>query len=203
MDGMQGGMQSDMHDMGPHMTLTPKSPPNAGDAERAARLVATLRSAIQKYQDYRVAEQDGYVPFLASVPQTQYHFTNWANGAAAQFAFDPTKPTSLLYDKTSDGYRLAGAMYTAPRSATLADLNARVPLSVAQWHEHVNFCKAPPQAGRDAYFGPHAQFGLKGSIATADACTSAGGTFYPIIYNWMVHVYPYETDPAQIWKVGH
>ena len=198
MTSMQG-----MGGMGAHMTLTAKWAPSPGDAQRATQIVSTLRTTLQKYQDYRVAEQDGYVPFLAAVPQAQYHFTNWTNAAAALVTFDPTRPTSLLYAKTSDGYRLLGAMYTAPRSASLADLNARVPLSIAQWHEHVNFCKAPPDAGRDAYFGPDARFGLQGSIATADACAQAGGTFMPIIYNWMVHVYPFETDPAQIWKVGH
>jgi hypothetical protein len=194
---------SGMGAMGLHMTLTSKWSPNPGDAERAARIVATLRTSIEKYQDYRIAEQDGYMPFHAEIPQQQYHFTNWQNAAAALYSFDPTKPTSLLYEKTADGYRLVGAMYTAPRSATLADLDARVPLSVAQWHEHVNFCKAPPDAGLGAYLGRDAKFGLQGSIATADACAAAGGTFIPIIYNWMVHVYPFETDPAQVWRVSH
>jgi hypothetical protein len=194
---------SEMGSMGPHMTLTEKWSPAPGDADRAAQIVATLRTALQQYQDYRVAEQDGFVPFHTEIPQAQYHFTNWKNAAAALAAFDPTKPTSLLYAKTADGYRLLGAMYTAPRTATLADLNARVPLSVAQWHEHVNFCKGPTGTTLRAYLGPDAKFGLEGSIATADACAAAGGTFYPVIYNWMVHVYPYETDPALVWKVGH
>ena len=52
-----------------------------------------------------------------------------------------------------------------------------VPLGVARWHQHINFCKAP--AGRQtAYFGPAAEFGLRGSIATKEACEAAGGTFY-------------------------
>jgi hypothetical protein len=35
-----------------------------------------------------------------------------------------------------------------------------------------------------------------------------GGEFYPHVFGWMVHVYPYETDPKNIWstdddKQGH
>lgn len=124
---------------------------------------------------------------------------------AAEFGFDPAKPTSLLYKKTATGYELIGAMYTAPRTSTLAQLDARVPLSVAHWHEHVNFCKAPAGSGKDAYFGPNARFGLAGSIATESACRKAGGTFMPVLFNWMVHVYPYERNPSDVWRVdmGH
>ena len=115
--------------------------------------------------------------------------------------FDPLKPTSLLYKKTSDGgYVLVGAMYTDRVGATEDELNQRIPLSMARWHQHVNFCKAP--AGqRAAYFGPDAKFGLLGSIHTREACEAAGGQFIPHVFGWMVHVYPYETDPAKIWSI--
>ncbi|HET9342965.1 MAG TPA: hypothetical protein VFO25_08640 [Candidatus Eremiobacteraceae bacterium] len=189
--------------MGPHMRMTPEMPSHPGDADRAQKVVDALRGWIGKYQDYRLAEQAGYVPFLPNIPQKQYHFTNYNNAMAAQTAFDPTRPTSLLYEKTADGYKLIGAMYTAPRAATLADLDARVPLSIAHWHEHVNFCKGPAGSTRDDYLGPHAKFGLEGSISTEDACRAAGGTFIPVIFNWMVHVYPYERNTSDIWKVGH
>lgn len=189
--------------MGPHMTMTPASPSRPGDVERAQKIVDALRSWISKYQDYRVGEQDGYIPFLPNIPQKQYHFTNYANAIANQSTFDPIRPTSLLYEKTDSGYKLVGAMYTAPRAASLADLDARVPLSIAHWHEHVNFCKGPPGSTRDDYLGPNARFGLEGSISTEDACRAAGGTFIPVIFNWMVHVYPYGRNTADIWKVGH
>ena len=65
----------------------------------------------------------------------------------------------------------------------------------------MNFCKAP--AGQKAaYFGPDAKFGLLGSIHTQEACDAAGGVFLPHVFGWMVvHVYPYEADPAKIWSV--
>jgi hypothetical protein len=43
------------------------------------------------------------------------------------------------------------------------------------------------------------KFGMDGSIATEDACDEAGGRWVPQIYGWMVHVYPYESNPEKIW----
>lgn len=188
---------SDMHmEMGPHMHMTDLRPANAADETRARQLVATLRQSIEKYRDYHVALADGFRIFLPNVPQPQYHFTNYANAMKAQFVFDPTRPTSLLYKKTADGYELVGAMYTAPKTYTEDQLNERVPLSVARWHEHVNFC-TPPR-GTPMQDTDWTKFGLRGSIATQDACDQAGGVWHPIVFNWMVHVYPYETDATKI-----
>jgi hypothetical protein len=90
-------------------------------------------------------------------------------------------------------------MYTDRVDATGDELNERIPLSVAHWHQHVNFCKAP--AGQTSgYFGPDAKFGLLGSITTREGCEAAGGTFLPHVFGWMVHVYPYETDPKEVWS---
>ena len=207
MTGMPGtgsaasaGMGGDMS-MGPHMTLTALRPVQAGDRQRADAIVATLRVTLTKYADYRVAEADGFKPFLPNLPQQHYHFTNWVNGLAALGTFDPTRPTSLLYSKDGGGYKLVGAMYTAPRNATPDQLNARIPLSIAHWHQHVNMCWGPPGTAASEYFGPKARFGLEGSIATQAACESAGGRFQPVLFNWMVHVYPFETDQAKIWQV--
>jgi hypothetical protein len=184
-------------DMGPHMFMTSARPANASDDERAAGIVAELRPAIEKYKDYKVALADGFKIFLPDVPQPHYHFTNYEYAREAQTSFNPAHPTSLLYEKTADGYVLQGAMYTAPRFYSEADLNARVPLSVARWHEHVNLCFAP----RDAHVPPGSskEFGFRGSISTEEACKQAGGRWMPQIFNWMVHVYPYETDPEKVW----
>src|SRR4029077_5823535 len=59
MGGMHmDGAQPDMSGMGPHMTMTPSMPAHTGDAQRADRIVQTLRTALEKYRDYRAAEQD-------------------------------------------------------------------------------------------------------------------------------------------------
>jgi hypothetical protein len=184
-------------DMGAHMFMTELRPANADDEKRAAEIVAELRPAIEKYKDYKVALAEGFVIFLPDVPQPHYHFTNYAYGREAQTTFNTAHPTSLLYTKSNDGYVLEGAMFTAPRRDTEDELNARVPLSVARWHKHVNLCFAP----REAHIQPGTskEFGFRGSIATEDACNQAGGRWMPQIFNWMVHVYPYETDPEKIW----
>ena len=47
------------------------------------------------------------------------------------------------------------------------------------------------------------KFGLKGSIATEDACSAAGGRFHPVVFGWMVHVYPYEQGLDNIFAMHH
>jgi len=183
---------------GAHMTMTMPRPASAADQARADHILSALRTAIAPYKDYRTAESAGYVPFLPQFPQPMYHFTNYANAVANVFSFDPARPTSLMYKRVPGGYELIGAMYTAPEKATDDQLNARVPLSIATWHLHTNLC-LPPAGRHVSWTGPNPQFGLAGSISTASACEAAGGTFKPVIYNWMVHVWPFETDPSKAW----
>jgi hypothetical protein len=191
MQGMSDHSMGEHHHMhgSPHMRLTMRRPERPGDRQRAAAIVAALRPAIEKYRDYRVALQNGYEIFAPNVPQPMYHFTNYLEGLAETFRFKPDQATSLLYRKTSEGYELMGAMYTAPRNEPEVDLDARVPLSVAQWHAHVNICLPPRGAATTADW---AKFGPDGSITTAEGCRSAGGRFFPQLFGWMVHVYPFE-----------
>ncbi len=197
MDHSSGGMAH----MAGHMHLTALRPLAPGDQQKADEVVEAARKAMAPYQDYRKALADGYKIFVPNLPQPIYHFTNYQNGGEAAWHWDAMKPTSLLYRKTADGgYKLVGAMYTDRVNATEDELNDRIPLSVARWHQHVNFCKAP-QAEWGAYFGPEAKFGLMGSINTKDACEAAGGVFIPHVFGWMVHVYPYETNPRKVWSI--
>ncbi|HKV63718.1 MAG TPA: hypothetical protein VJO16_17555 [Candidatus Acidoferrum sp.] len=195
-DMMPGHM--DAHSL--HMHMTSMRPQTPEDAARAKEIVTRLRAGIEKYKDHHVALSDGYKIFLPNLPQPEYHFTNYKNGFLEAVYFDPARPTSLLYKKTSDGYELVGAMYTLPKRATEDQLNARVPLSVAMWHLHTNLCM--PQKGqlRNADWS---KFGLRGSIATEEACDDAGGRFHPVIFGWMVHVYPYEDSTDKIFAMRH
>lgn len=187
-------------DMGPHMKMTALRPAKPGDAARARQVVEAARRASEKYVDYRAALADGYKIFHPEIPQKMYHFTNYGYALEAAFRFNPEHPTSLLYEKRGSDYELIGAMYTAPKRFDEDQLDERIPLSVAQWHEHVNFC-APPANRRKEALAPHRQFGLRGSIVTQEACDAAGGTFHPVIFNWMVHVYPFEKEQASIWSL--
>ena len=183
-----------------HMTMTAMRVQTPEDEQRATEIVAQLRAGIEKYRDYHVALNDGFKIFLPNIPQPEYHFTSYRNGFLEAFTFDPGRPTSLLYRKTSTGYELVGAMYTMPKRASEDQLNARVPLSVAMWHLHTNLCMPPRDHLRSADWH---KFGLAGSIATQDACDAEGGRFQPIIFGWMVHVYPYEDGLDKIFTMHH
>jgi hypothetical protein len=187
------------HHMGAHMYMTKLRAASDSDWARADHIAAELRDAIEPYRDYRVALASGFRPFLPNVPQDIYHFTNYQNGFLESFTFDPARPTSLLYRKTSSGYELVGAMYTMPRSATEDQLNARIPLSVAQWHQHTNLC-IPPRGMSRADIMNSKEFGLEGSISTKEGCDAAGGRFFPVVLGWMVHVYPFEPTREKVWE---
>ena len=189
-----------MAHMSGHMFMSSPRPIQLGDQQKADAIVEAAKTAMEPYQDYQKALADGYEIFLPNVPQAIYHFTRHDYGRAALTHFDPLKPTSLLYKKTADGYKLVGAMYTDRVDASQDELNTRIPLSIATWHQHVNFCKAPDGRKRE-YFGPSAKFGLLGSINTKDACDAEGGEFLPHVFGWMVHVYPYERDLADVYAL--
>ncbi len=195
MNSMEGHM-----DTGPHMKMTALRQPKPGDTARAREIADEARKASEKYTDYHSALADGYKIFHPEVPQKMYHFTNYGYAMEAAFRFNPQHPSSLLYEKHGDDYKLIGVMYTAPKRFTETQLDERIPLSVAQWHEHVNFC-APPADRRKEMLAQHPQFGLRGSISTQEACEAAGGRFHPVIFHWMVHVYPFEKDQANIWSL--
>ena len=192
------GMASKHMDIGPHMKMTNAGQPN--DKERADEIVRTARRVLEQYKDYKVAENDGYRIFLPNIPQPMYHFTNYRYGFEAAFRFNAEHPTSLLYEKRGDGYRFIGAMYTAPWRTNEDDLDKRIPLSIAQWHQHVNFC-FPPKERASEMFVPNPRFGMLGSITTKAECDAAEGRFFPRLFGWMVHVHPFETDQANVWSV--
>jgi len=188
----------DAHNL--HLHMTAMRPQTPEDLARASETAAQLRSGIEKYKDYHVALNDGYKIFLPNLPQPEYHFTNYWNGFLEAFTFDPARPTSLLYRKTSTGYELVGAMYTMPKRAAENQLDARVPLSVAMWHLHTNLCMPPKDQLRSADWS---KFGLRGSIASQQACDAARGRFRPSIFAWMVHVYPYEDSLDKVFAMHH
>ncbi len=178
-----------------HMYVTPLRPPRPGDEEKAKAVVAAVKAAIEKYKDYKKAIADGYVQGNPEVKQTYYHFNNKAYAHEADLHFDPTKPTSLLYISTpTQSFKLEGVMFTARPNATEGELNDRIPLSMAHWHKHINFCGAPADKVKE-YFGDRPKFGMFGSIHTKEACDAENGTWIPYVFTWMIHVFPYEDDP--------
>ncbi len=194
-------LSSHHHDeMGPHMKMSVLRSGRPGDEKRAAEVVTRARQLLDKYQDYKTALAAGFEIFMPNLPQPMYHFTNYRYALEAELRFNPEHPTSLLYEKNGAGYKLIGAMYTAPAQFSEDELDQRIPLSVAQWHQHINFC-VPPEGRRAEMFAPKPLFGLQGSITAKAECDKAGGTFMPRLFGWMVHVYPSEQTSAKIWSV--
>jgi hypothetical protein len=203
------GDMADMKDMGPsmaamagHMAITPVWPRQPGDEAKAKDVVAQAKAAMERYKDYRNALADGYVIANPKLEQPQYHFNNEANARSSDLHFDPSKPTSLLYRHTEyKQYRLEGVMYTARPNSTEEELNERIPLSVARWHEHINFCEAPADRVKD-YQAAHPKFGMFGSVHTREACEAEGGVFHPYMFTWMIHVFPYEKDFKDVFSMN-
>lgn len=189
-----------------HIELTPVRHGTPADSARARSIADSARAALARYRDIDAARRDGFQIFAADVEgQRVYHFNNYAWAMANEVHFDPSKPTSLLYEKTSrGGWKLVGAMYTAPQDATLAELDRRVPLSIARWHRHVNFCM-PASGGRARWketrngkpvFGPT-------GVATRDECEALGGRFVPVVFGWMVHANVFGGDSLADIYGGH
>lgn len=196
-------------DTSTHMRMAPRRAATAADSARAAAVVRRARAALAPYVDVAAAERDGYVRFLPWLEeQPIYHYNHVGNVLAAFSTFDAAKPVSLLYRKDAAGkLALVGAMYSALPNATPDDLDARLPLGVAHWHEHVDFCAPPRDSVRVT--GTTAGGGLRVdgaslarwlAINTRDACTAAGGRFVPRLFGWMAHVYLFAgDDPRAIW----
>ena len=202
---MSGPMDENMMK---HMQLTPLRTPTHDDSVRATKVAAELKQAIAKYQDTAAAVADGYEMFLPGVKnQRVYHFTNNGRALLSAFRFDPAKPTSVLYKRGADGkLHLVGAMYTMPKNASLSRLDARVPLGIARWHEHVNWCL--PKRGDAARWLEQRDgkpvFGPESPIATKAECDAVNGDFHPNLFGWMLHANVYEgTDLASIFADDH
>jgi hypothetical protein len=191
-----------------HMEMSPSLHGNPSDSARAARVARELRTALIQYRDTAAAVADGYRMFMPHVKEQKvYHFTNSWRAVQEAFRFDPTKPTSLLYKKTPDGkFQLVGAMYTAPKRFGFDKLDARVPLSVARWHKHVNWCVPKGGAAGRWLERQHDEpvFGPESPIATKEACELVGGNFHSTLFGWMIHANVFEgDDAATIWGDDH
>jgi hypothetical protein len=202
---MSGAMDENMMK---HMELSPPRVATHDDSIRAMRLAGELKQAIAKYADTAAAVADGYKMFLPDVKQQKvYHFTNYGRAFMEALRFDPAKPTSILYSRGAGGkLELIGAMYTMPKNASLDRLNERVPLGVARWHKHVNWCL--PKKGSEARYlerkNGQPVFGPESPIATKAECDAVGGDFHANLFGWMIHANVVEGhDLASIWGDDH
>jgi hypothetical protein len=187
-----------------HMQMSVRTPQRSGDAERADAILAAAGRVLERYRDVETAERDGYRAFAPrGVLGEEVHYTNhWKAGREAT-TLDLERPGSILYKRTATGMVAVGVMYTAKADSTPAELDERLPLSVAVWHRHVHFCGWPGGTPRSDWDGPKARFGVAGSIDSEAACAAAGGYWIPLVLGWMTHVYPFATDAERIWLGEH
>ena len=126
---------------------------------------------MKKYEDYKKAIADGYVQANPTVDQPQFHFTNDANAKYADTVFDPTRPTSLLYYRTTQKrFVLEGVMFTARPSASEDELNRRIPLA---WHAGTSTptsAEPRPEQGKGILWRAPGSSACSGSIHTRSAC---------------------------------
>lgn len=183
----------------PHLRLTTLRASAPGDSARAAEILAVMRRELARYRDIRVAQEDGFRQYIPSGGAPVQHYTKLRWALQSRDRLDRSRPTSLLYQRAADGsLELVGAMFTAPAQTSEDELNIRLPLSIARWHQHINWC-LPPLADarrrwRETQNG-HPVFGPKSLIATAEACAAVGGRFRPRLFGWMVHVMAFSGDP--------
>ena len=186
-----------------HMRMAPRRPATRADSARAADIVRTMRASLQPYTDVAAAERDGYVRFLPWLEEQKvYHYNSSPSQRTAGAQFDASKPTSLLYRKDAKGkMALMGAMYTAPATATDAELDARLPLGIAFWHQHVNFCaRRPTSAELSAHLPDSTLVSHSLRIESAETCAAEGGWFLPQLFGWMAHVNAFDGDGLEtVW----
>ena len=194
----------------PQTLMTRRAPPAPGDRQRADRILEAARRALRPYRDPAAAEAAGYRPFPPN-PGPDLPIVHYVNTSVdEEDGVDYARPGSILYERNDGGeLELLGAMYTAPVSADLAELDRRVPLSVTQWHLHQNVCVPRPlwDEAEWARRAPDGRplFGPGSPTVTEAACERVGGRFLPTVFGWMAHVNAYADSPADVWNAhyGH
>ena len=168
-----------------------------GEMAHTQRLLAMLRNDLARYRDPAAAERDGFLKQGDDVPVGSLkHFFKYENFAKNRAHLDPKAPAAILYRRTASGFELAGVMFTAPISASMDELDSRVPLALGHWHSHRNICVPHKDAPPLTTHAQRAPFGFEGTIATRAACDAANGVFLDNVYGWMTHVYPYAPTLA-------
>jgi hypothetical protein len=186
--------------MGPHLQISVRTEPAAGDAAQAEAVLAGARAAMARYRDVKDAERDGYKPFAPTgLIGEEIHYTHLWRAGREKDRLDFAEPGSLLYRRTATGLKVVGVMYTAKADAAPAELDRRIPLSTGIWHRHVHFCGWPDGAPRSDYEGPAPRFGYFGSIADEAGCKAARGYWIPVALGWMTHVYPEGRTRDERW----
>jgi hypothetical protein len=109
-------------------------------ADKRTLFIEGLCRSLARYEDCRVALTDNYLSRATDETQSIWEFTNYWYGFKAAFDFDPNHPTSLIYQRDSQGeYHLIGAAFTAPERFTPEQRRERIPGDIVEWQPHGMF----------------------------------------------------------------
>ena len=153
------------------LAIPDKPLPAATRAVLAAQLVAA-RTAAGKYATVADAERGGLIQAGKFSPQTGAHFIK----LNALGSFDPSDPSSYIYDGISPTSKVVGLMYlslsTAPPEGFAGPND--------HWHRHTNTC---------VIFGAQIKIPFAAdSSVTLEQCNAQHGTFMRETA-WMVHAW--------------
>ncbi|QLE00219.1 hypothetical protein HX109_01060 [Galbibacter sp. BG1] len=196
----------------PHMAMTKKLPEQDGDQRRADSLVEVIEKNIIRFKDIDVAKEEGY-EFFPPEPPADMNIVHLVHRKYSEKemkkGFNSEKPGSILYERDGNGWKLIGAMITAPVDASKEELNDLAPLSVTQWHLHQKVCVPKPIWDKEEWQKTFPDgtpvYGPTSSIASKSDCEKFDGTFLPVVFGWMTHAYVYLDNPNDVWNqmYGH
>lgn len=109
------------------------------DHERANQIFRDIQAAAIPYCDLDAARRDGYRESSRDAGGLHV-FTNHWYAFEAAFHFNPQHPSSLIYECKGETARLVAVIFTAPKSFTSDQLDARIPLSHVRWQTPIGSC---------------------------------------------------------------
>lgn len=119
----------------------PAATPTAEEQAAADQLVADVFAAAARFEDFAVAQDEGYIRITPELFAAHYVNPFYASD---DVYLDPEKPEALVYLKTRDGERhLLGFMFLAPIGEGPAPGG---PLT--HWHAHEGMCVGPTGGGK-------------------------------------------------------
>ncbi|MBV9183279.1 MAG: hypothetical protein JO356_18405 [Acidobacteria bacterium] len=155
------------------------------DLTRTAAMLEAARKSTAKYQDVRVAEEEGFRAIGPDVPGMGIHYVR-----AHHTGFDVLHPDILLYEKDSAapaGLMLVGVSYLlkAEGDQDGQPHNPPFPRSLATWHRHANLCVLPDRSVK--------------TDLNEEQCAAEGGRFNAQT-EWMVHAWIWKDSPDGVFS---
>jgi len=162
---------------------TMHEPPNeqsvtADTLRFAEQFLADSRAGTEKYRDVAVAEADGYIRITPDIPLIGAHFFK-----PGLEGLDPADPSILLYTGSDEeGWTLAGASYTLPKTPG-DDTPPETELGgLAGWHYHSNLC-----------------FLAGGNVTIAARDEDCAGV-YVAETGWLLHAWTWSDSPEGVFN---